>query len=71
MNTDNLWVAEYSQSQDAVHRQPLADSLRNNLRRAAKKEPNDYVILAIGSQEYVSSVNQKLREVQKCLKQKA
>ena len=61
---DKLWVAEYSKSQDAAHRQPLNESLKSNLARAIKKEANDYVIIAIGTMKDVGKAIDKLREWQ-------
>lgn len=59
-----IWVAEYSKSQDAVHRQPLRKALDSNFARAVKKEPNDYIIIAIGTQNHVSKAIDRLRELQ-------
>ena len=47
------WVAEYSQSQDAFHNQPLKKSLLDNARRVIAKEPNDWVPFFVGTQEGV------------------
>lgn len=61
----NLWVAEYSQSQDAVHVQLLDESIRENFRRAIAKEEQDYVVIGVfSSHDEASERGNELRRKQ-------
>jgi hypothetical protein len=60
-----IWVAEYSHSQDAFHRQPLKTVLSINLVKFAKGEPNDWVPFAVGTPAQVDraiSIAKRIRD---------
>ena len=54
---EELFLGEYSASQDAFHVQPLAEALKENRRRAALKDhSNDWIPLALGTAAQVRQV---------------
>jgi len=59
-----LWVGEYSASQDAFHSQPLTEALSANRQRALRKDANDWVALVVGKQEAVRRVVEMIRDGQ-------
>lgn len=59
-----IWVLEYSASQDCFHAQPIKKSISNNLERALRKEPNDWVTLCVGECESVRDFMEEVREGQ-------
>jgi hypothetical protein len=63
----DLYVAEYSASQDSFHRQLLTDSLASNRRRAASKEKNDWVPIFIGSPDECVAAIQKIVKIHEAI----
>lgn len=47
MKIGELWVAEYSASQDAFHVETLQEALNSNFRMVVNKNNNDYLIFGI------------------------
>lgn len=58
-----VWVLLWSQSQNALHIEPLADMMRTNLEAFHKDGRLDYVLLCIGSREAVDASAQAVRPI--------
>lgn len=61
--TTGLYVLEWSQSQNALHIQPLDKSLRDARERFSVNNaaPNDYTILFLGEHEEVQQMAESIR----------
>lgn len=61
--TTGLYVLEWSQSQNALHIQPLDKSLRDARERFSvnKAAPNDFTILFLGEQDEVQKMAESIR----------
>ena len=62
--TDQLWVLEWSQSQNALHIQPLEKTLAFNRRLYANdtKCINDYRVLHVGSRDECEAMANSCRQ---------
>jgi hypothetical protein len=56
IDNKNVWVAEYSQSQDAFNIQLLQKAIEANFVRALKRDPNDWVVIGYGSKLQVEEI---------------
>jgi hypothetical protein len=65
---DNLWAAEYSQSQDAFNVDTVGQILRTNTRLVLTQENNDYLIFGIfDSAEEANAACDEMKAKQKQL----
>ena len=58
-----IWVAEYSPSQKAFHRQPINETVDSNIRRLKLGEVSDYMIIGYGSMETCGKIIEKAKAI--------
>lgn len=59
----DLWLAEYSLTQDAMHVEQLSDAIRNSAEMIQAGESNDYMIIgAANSHDEASAICEALRD---------
>jgi hypothetical protein len=63
LNTPEIWVLLWSQSQNALHVERLSDMQKTNLEAFSDNRRLDYVALQIGSREAVDVASNAVRPI--------
>jgi len=60
MELKNIWVIEYSPTQDALHRQPLLKAIKCNNENFKKRNGNAWMPIAVGTDDETFELAPKL-----------